>query len=79
MQFGFNVRIKWFLSNDPQKKVIEETYHNITEIHYNLEPVKLVGVQISFKSEVHAITLTRSINQIVEYEATLATQLHKDI
>ncbi len=78
--FGFNVKMKWFLLVDPTK-IIEETYHNITEIHYNYDSAMsdIIGVQIAFESDIHQTGFTRSIKQVVEYEAKLATQIHSHI
>lgn len=71
MNYGFNVRIKF--KKDSPFGAVEETRHNVTEIHYNYETFNNVrGKMIAFESDIHGTGGTLQMDYIEEFEATIA-------
>lgn len=56
------------------------TYHNVTEIHYNYRQAlsgDLRGRSVAFESDIHGTGIVWDECRILEFEAKLATKIHK--
>lgn len=56
-----------------------DVFHNVTEIHYCYpSPLKELGMQIAFESDIHGTGCTRQVAHVAEFEAAIAPRKHKD-
>lgn len=63
---GFRVFIRF-------KDGTEDTFRNVTEIHYNFKPAARKN-RIAFESSIHATGSTYDISDIAEFEALRETE-----
>jgi hypothetical protein len=72
-KLGFKVRIKYhidsvFFANG----VINQTFRNVTEIHYNYPSA--VANSVAFESDVHSTGQTHLLSDIQEFEAEMEVE-----
>lgn len=72
MNYGFNVKI-WFKKESPFGEV-EETRHNVTEIHYLYSSLTGEKDSVAFESDIHGTGGTLKVSYLKEFEAKLATK-----
>jgi hypothetical protein len=65
---GFKVRVKYHIDSDFFKNdVIDQTFRNVTEIHYNYP--KSIAPSVAFESDVHGTGLTHFLSDVQEFVA----------
>ena len=69
---GFKVRVKYHIDSDFfNNAVINQTFRNVTEIHYNYPSV---ANSVAFESDIHRAGLTHLLSDIQEFEAEMETE-----
>ena len=63
-EFGMKVVVKYTEKFNNR----EETFNNVTEIHYGFASVD--DNQIAFESDIHRTGCVKQFNDIIEFEAT---------
>lgn len=74
---GMTVNVKYHPESLFYAKGVKfQTFHNVTEIHYNYAPGS--ESSIAFESDVHSTGQTHDIKDIMEYEAVTALSIADD-
>lgn len=78
-QLGFNIKIKYTKQSVHYRSGYKsDILHNVTEIHYNFPSISIGLPSVAFESDIHGTGLNIFINEIKEFEATIASKESKE-
>ncbi len=71
---GFKARVKYHIDSDFYNAgCINQTFRNVTEIHYNYPSV--VANSVAFESDIHGTGQTHLLADIQEFKTELETEI----